>query len=527
MNEGKMQPAGRLERAEIDQLFSQLSMQEVEQFYAAYQLWQKQQKAAQLQAEIHHLQSRQVQNAEQIQAVAPSAISLAALAQLRASGVEDIDLLDRMLERGEDWLDNTMQLLSRCEALNVIQGNYTQWCEHALEGAYEWMWSMDDAGLSNYFEVDLPEGQPSTSAPAATEEQLLRKLMSEPGDPGASRQTRPLPSLNEEATTPAITMDQPEPSSTEAAQAEIPPALAELLGTQTEDEVSPPTSEPAEESTDSIVEDVEQPEIAATEQSAIAINIPVEQPDNEPDKTEAEPLAEEEAVNAESDPADRPETVEPASEEELSLPATELPSSTDENEQNTDEPASDSDEQPRVQSPEEVSTTAEPDEDPEENVPAKTQDVDHEPVEVQDIADPAATASAVEEATEAEAAADIATDNAQEATEVEPQADVSIANAEDVTEEEPLAKETATAPTQEATSSEEQTNHMQWPYVYQEIPDPIHESSPVETGTPAESNEQQLEQKDVEEQKADEPHADTMQKTRGPLQRWLARIFGR
>jgi hypothetical protein len=176
-----------IKQVEIDELFSQITTHEVEQFYHTYHLWLKQQQIMSVQQEIHNLKEKQAQNAVLLNTTTPSAVALAALAQLRASGVEEIDLLDRMLERGEEWLDHTMQLLERCEELNVIRGNYTQWCEHALDGAYEWMGSMDDASLHDYFHTestDIPShpSQPLIDlnpADTVTEDQLLLKLMSD------------------------------------------------------------------------------------------------------------------------------------------------------------------------------------------------------------------------------------------------------------------------------------------------------------------------------------------------------------
>jgi hypothetical protein len=93
-----------------------------------------------------------------------------------------------------------MQLLERCEELNVIRGNYTQWCEHALDGAYEWMDSMDDASLHDYFHAEaVSEDIPPLSlmdvdpTDVVTEDQLLRKLMSEDGN----RNTVPLPKITQ------------------------------------------------------------------------------------------------------------------------------------------------------------------------------------------------------------------------------------------------------------------------------------------------------------------------------------------
>ena len=93
---------------------------------------------------MQELEQQIVENEALLKAVSPSVIALAALSQFRASGVDDIDLLDSMLERGDEWLDHTLQLFERCERMDMLQGNATQWCTHALEGAYDWIESMGD-----------------------------------------------------------------------------------------------------------------------------------------------------------------------------------------------------------------------------------------------------------------------------------------------------------------------------------------------------------------------------------------------
>lgn len=166
------------------QLFLRLDPQSVEQFYASYHSWVLQQRIELLRKRICALQHQIAENIEQLQRVSPSPIAHAALAQLQAHGVDDIDLLDRMLERGDTWIDHTLQLLEQCKRLNVIQGTYAQWCEHALEGAYDWVESIDDAYAPAHMPPDedsprVANAQQVMPPSAVTEEQLLQKLMSE------------------------------------------------------------------------------------------------------------------------------------------------------------------------------------------------------------------------------------------------------------------------------------------------------------------------------------------------------------
>ncbi|HLX41353.1 MAG TPA: hypothetical protein VKR42_12530, partial [Ktedonobacteraceae bacterium] len=168
---------------QLNALFEQLNPLDVEQFYTAYQLWSTRQRIQTLQAQIEDIQLDIVENAERLEQVHPSALALATLARLQSNGVSNVDVLDRMLERGEEWLDRTMQRLEYCEKLDVISGDYTKWCELALEGAYDWIDSMlgQDA-------VDVAILPPALSATpvSADHESLKIDATHENGEPASA-----------------------------------------------------------------------------------------------------------------------------------------------------------------------------------------------------------------------------------------------------------------------------------------------------------------------------------------------------
>ncbi len=145
---------------EINSIFARLDPQDVERFYQNYQLWTLQQQIVGLQTQITGLQQQIAENNERMQQAHPSAIALATLAQLQSYGVTDIDLLDLMLERGESWLNQTMQRLAYCEQFDFIRSN-------------------------NYKESSLaatsttPAANMNSTLDEATEEILLQKLMSD------------------------------------------------------------------------------------------------------------------------------------------------------------------------------------------------------------------------------------------------------------------------------------------------------------------------------------------------------------
>jgi hypothetical protein len=170
----------------IDTIFQRLDAQDVERFYKSYLFWSLQPRLKTLHAEIEVIQQAIADNDTLMQQVQPSAIALASLAQLQANGVNDLNLLDRMLERGDTWLDHTMQLLERCEELDLIGGDYTQWCDHALDGAYDWIESMNATNTINTQENETETSEASLAIShnqqdiqEVTEAQLLQKLMSD------------------------------------------------------------------------------------------------------------------------------------------------------------------------------------------------------------------------------------------------------------------------------------------------------------------------------------------------------------
>ena len=176
----------------INHVFANLQLEDVEQFYTSYRQWLQQRRLADLHTQIATLRQQIVENNLLSQQTHPTPIALATLARLQSNGVTDLDLLDRMLERGEAWLDNTMQQLEYCEQFDFIRDDYSTWCEHALEGAYDWIDSMhkvQTTQTANKAPSLEAAGPTSSITPAhtqadetineATEEVFLQKLMSE------------------------------------------------------------------------------------------------------------------------------------------------------------------------------------------------------------------------------------------------------------------------------------------------------------------------------------------------------------
>ncbi len=155
-------------------VFAQLNQQDIEEFYTGYQRWNLQHQLEVLQTRLEDLRKQIDLNTARMQEVHPTALELATLARLQSNGVSDIDLLDRMLEQGELWLDRTMQRLDYLEQLDdFIRDDYTQWCQHALEGAYDWIDSVLDGNPAS---LPLAAATEEVGLTEATEELFLQKI---------------------------------------------------------------------------------------------------------------------------------------------------------------------------------------------------------------------------------------------------------------------------------------------------------------------------------------------------------------
>jgi hypothetical protein len=243
---------------DVNTIFSRLNPRDVEQFYRNYQLWSIQQQLGYLQTRVNVLQQHIAENEAHIQEVHPSPIALAALARLQSNGVNDIGLLDRMLDRGESWLDQTMQRLDYCEKFAFISDNYTEWCEHALDGAYDWIDSAQAGSTpSSPGEELLVTETPTAStvddafdpAEQITEAMLLEKLMSDEADEAESELDTTLkrPAVALPQAEEAATVQTTEDASTATAEAQSSHSeMSEVVVTRTGEPVQAEINEPGD-----------------------------------------------------------------------------------------------------------------------------------------------------------------------------------------------------------------------------------------------------------------------------------------
>ena len=184
----------------FETIFAQLNTQDVEEFYRGYQYWNVQHQIEMLHVRLSDIRKQISENTQRIQEAQPTAIELATLARLQSSGVSNIDLLDRMLERGEMWLDRTMQRLDYLEQLDdFISDDYTQWCQHALEGAYDWIDSVLDGSAISQPAIDTDqitiEEVQEQELLEATEELFLQKISTVDEESFAQEITMKRPSI--------------------------------------------------------------------------------------------------------------------------------------------------------------------------------------------------------------------------------------------------------------------------------------------------------------------------------------------
>ena len=174
-------------------VFAQLNQQDIEEFYTGYQRWNLQHQLEVLQTRLEDLRKQIDVNTSRMQEVHPTALELATLARLQSNGVSDIDLLDRMLEQGELWLDRTMQRLDYLEQLDdFIRDDYTQWCQHALEGAYDWIDSVLDGNPTS---LPLAAAIEEEELTEATEELFLQKISNDEDESVMLETTMKRPSI--------------------------------------------------------------------------------------------------------------------------------------------------------------------------------------------------------------------------------------------------------------------------------------------------------------------------------------------
>jgi len=123
----------------VTKLYEQIPLEAMQRVNDSYMSWYVTRVTQSLDETMSSLRAELRDNDAKEASYRPSPAELAAIERLQRSGVTGVDLLDRMVEQGEDWLVLTMRRLDHFERTGLAPKDYSTWCEHALSGAYDWI----------------------------------------------------------------------------------------------------------------------------------------------------------------------------------------------------------------------------------------------------------------------------------------------------------------------------------------------------------------------------------------------------
>ncbi len=123
----------------VTKLYEQIPLEAMQRVSESYMAWYVTRVTQSLDETMSGLRSELRDNDAKEASYRPSPAEVGAIERLQRSGVTGVDLLDRMVEQGEDWLTLTMRRLDHFERTGLAPKDYSTWCEHALSGAYDWI----------------------------------------------------------------------------------------------------------------------------------------------------------------------------------------------------------------------------------------------------------------------------------------------------------------------------------------------------------------------------------------------------
>ena len=181
--------------AAITKLYEQIPLEAMQRVSDSYMAWYVNRVTQELDQTMASLRSELRDNDAKEASYRPSPQELAAIERLHRSGVTGMDLLDRMVEQGEDWIVLTMRRLDHFERTGLAPKDYSTWCEHALSGAYDWI---DHDRLSSTPAAPGASngagGRPG-AAGGATPEWLTNRSNPRNASPAEDNPTAPVPSV--------------------------------------------------------------------------------------------------------------------------------------------------------------------------------------------------------------------------------------------------------------------------------------------------------------------------------------------
>ncbi|HEU5348669.1 MAG TPA: hypothetical protein VFU63_08660 [Ktedonobacterales bacterium] len=183
----------------VTKIYEQIPLQAMQQVSESYMSWYVERVTSELDKTTAGLRAELRDNDAKEASYRPSPNELAAIERLQRSGVTGMDLLDRMVEQGEDWLMLTMRRLDHFERTGLAPKDYSTWCEHALGGAYDWIdhERLASSGAAAATAPTAPRS-PSGNAPASGSSDWNRSGTAAPRSGGYAEEspTAPVPSVS-------------------------------------------------------------------------------------------------------------------------------------------------------------------------------------------------------------------------------------------------------------------------------------------------------------------------------------------
>jgi hypothetical protein len=99
----------------VTRIYEQIPLEAMQQVADSYMAWYVDRVTRQLDDTIANLRSELRDNDQKEASFRPSPQELDAIERLQRSGVTGVDLLDRMVEQGDEWLAVTMRRLDHFE----------------------------------------------------------------------------------------------------------------------------------------------------------------------------------------------------------------------------------------------------------------------------------------------------------------------------------------------------------------------------------------------------------------------------
>lgn len=123
----------------IDKIYNNITLDQLQEFTNSYLAWYVKTNVEAQDNAIQQLRSQLQENDRNESALRPTSSELYAIESLQDRGVTDIDLLDQIIEKGENWVSLTINRLQYFENAGLAPSDYVIWCQHALSGAYDWI----------------------------------------------------------------------------------------------------------------------------------------------------------------------------------------------------------------------------------------------------------------------------------------------------------------------------------------------------------------------------------------------------